>query len=107
MSERRKMGVGDWMDAAINVVIGVFLGSVIYGLAQLVASGSWLMAMILILLGGGLFLIMVLSDKLPDRLFHWSMAILVRSIPIRACSRARTAWRSCIMRFSPSMTASF
>jgi membrane protease YdiL (CAAX protease family) len=69
MSERRKMGVGDWMDAAINVVIGVFLGSVIYGLAQLVASGSWLMAMILILLGGGLFLIMVLSDKLLDRLF--------------------------------------
>jgi hypothetical protein len=51
MSERRKMVVGDWMNAAINVVIGVLLGSVIYGLVQLVASGSWLMAMILVLLG--------------------------------------------------------
>ncbi len=68
MSERRKMGAGDWMDASINVVIGVFIGSVIYGLAQLIASGSWLMAMILILLGGGLILITVLSDKLLDRL---------------------------------------
>jgi hypothetical protein len=46
MSERRKMVVGDWMNAAINVVIGVLLGSVIYGLVQLVASGSRLMAMI-------------------------------------------------------------
>jgi hypothetical protein len=69
MSERRKMVVGDWMNAAINVVIGVLLGSVIYGLVQLVASGSWLMAMILVLLGVGLFLFMVLNDKLFDRLF--------------------------------------
>ena len=46
MSERRKMGIGDWMNAAINVVIGVLLGSVIFGLVQLVASGSWPLAAI-------------------------------------------------------------
>lgn len=69
MSERRKMGVGDWFNAAINVLIGVLLGSVVYGLVQLVAGGSWMMAVILVLFGGGLFLFMVLSDKLFDRLF--------------------------------------
>lgn len=69
MSERRKMGVGDWINAAINVVIGVLLGSVVYGLVQLVASGSWLMALITVILAGGLFLLIALSDKLFDRLF--------------------------------------
>jgi len=69
MDERRKMGAGDWMNAAINVVIGVLLGSVVYGLGKLAASGSWMMVIILVFLGGGLFLFMVLHDKLFDRLF--------------------------------------
>ena len=66
MSERRGMEVGDWFNAAINVVIGVFLGSLIYRLVQLVASGFWLMALIMVFLGAGLFFFMVLSDKLFD-----------------------------------------
>lgn len=70
MSERRKMAVDDWMIAAINTAIGVLLGSVIYGLVQLVASGSWLMALIILFLAGGLFLLMALSDKLLDHLFR-------------------------------------
>jgi len=69
MSERSKMGLGDWINAAINVVIGVLLGSVMHGLVQLVASGSWLMAMIVLFLAVGLFLLVVLSDKLFDCLF--------------------------------------
>jgi len=69
MNERRKMGAGDWINAAINVLIGILLGSAIYGLVQLVISGFWLMALILVLLGGGLFLFMLLFDKLFDRLF--------------------------------------
>ena len=69
MRERRKMEVNDWLSAAFNVLIGALLGSVSDGLVQLVASGWWLMAVILVLLGGGLFLFMVLSDKLFDRLF--------------------------------------
>lgn len=66
MSERRGMEVGDWFNAAVNLAIGVLLGSVVYRLVQLVASGSWLMALIMIFLGAGLFLFMVLSDKLFD-----------------------------------------
>lgn len=69
MSERREMEAGDWINSAINIAIGVLLGSVFYGLAQLVAGGSWLMALILLFLGAGLFLFMVLFDKLFDRLF--------------------------------------
>ena len=69
MSERRKMELNDWINAAFNLLIGALLGSVSYGLMQLVASGWWLMAVILIVLGGGLFLFMVLYDKLFDWLF--------------------------------------
>jgi uncharacterized membrane protein len=69
MSERRKMGVADWINAAINVVIGALLGSLIYGLAQLVAGGSWLIAMIILFLNAGLFFLIVLSDKLFDRFY--------------------------------------
>lgn len=69
MPERRKMAIDDWFNAAINVLIGVLLGSVFYGLLQLAGNGSWLMAIILVLLGGGLFLFMVVSDTLFDRLF--------------------------------------
>ena len=67
MNEQRKMGVFDWINAAFNFVIGILLGSVIYGLAQLVAGGAWLMALIILFLAASLFLFMVLSDKLFDR----------------------------------------
>ena len=63
------MGPGDWFTAAINLALGVLLGFVAYGLLELVAGGSWLMALILLILAAGLFLFMVLSDKLLDRLF--------------------------------------
>ena len=69
MNERREMEVGDWVSAIINVAIGALLGSAAYGLAKLVASGAWLMAVILVVLLGGLFLVMVLFDWLVDRLF--------------------------------------
>lgn len=70
MGERRNMGVSDWINSAINVVIGVLLGSVIYGMVQLVAIGAWLTDMFMLLIFGGVFLLMVLSDKLFDRLFQ-------------------------------------
>ena len=63
------MGVGDWLNTTVNFLIGILLGSVAYGLVQLFASGSWLMALMLIVLGGGFFLFMVLSDKLFDKVF--------------------------------------
>lgn len=63
------MGVGDWLNATVSFLIGILLGSVAYGLAQLFASGSWLMAVILVVLGGGFFLFMVVADKLFDKVF--------------------------------------
>jgi hypothetical protein len=69
MSERRNMGVSDWINATINAAIGVLLGSVIYGLVQLIVGGAWLMAVIIFFLFAGLFLFLVLSDKLFDRVF--------------------------------------
>jgi len=64
------MEMGDWFNAAINLVIGILLGSVINDLLQLVASGSWHMALVILFLAAGLFLFIVLSDKLLDRLFQ-------------------------------------
>ena len=69
MRERHKMEIGDWFHAAINLLIGVLLGSVAYGLAQLVASGAWLMAVILVVFGAGLFAFMLLFDKLSELVF--------------------------------------
>lgn len=60
------MELGDWFNTVINVLIGALLGSVAYALAQLVASGSWLFALIIVVLGAGLFGFMLLSDKLFD-----------------------------------------
>ena len=39
------MELGDWFNTAINALIGALLGSVAYGLAQLVADGAWVAAM--------------------------------------------------------------
>lgn len=63
------MEAGDWFHVAVNVLIGLLLGSAAYGLLQLVISGAWLFALILVVLGLTLFGIVVLSDKLFDRLF--------------------------------------
>lgn len=69
MRERRSMELGDWLNSAVNAVIGVLLGSVTHSLVQLVSSGAWLTAVILVLLGTSLFLFMVFLDRLSDRLF--------------------------------------
>ena len=60
------MELGDWFNSAINVLIGALLGSVFYGLAKLVAGGSWLAALIIFVLGAGFFFFILLSDKLFD-----------------------------------------
>lgn len=62
------MGWGDWIQTAVNGVIGVFLGIAVYGLLSLVMSGAWWLALILLVLFAVLFLILLLTDKLFDRL---------------------------------------
>lgn len=79
------MQAGDWFNAAINLAIGLLLGSFVDGLIQLVATGLWLSAAILTLLFGGLFLVVSMSDKLLDPLF----SIGVRPAP-KAGAKGRT-----------------
>jgi len=67
--ERRRMQAGDWFNAAINLLVGLLLGSFVDGLVQLVATGLWLSAVIISLLSGGLFLFMLVFDKVTDPLF--------------------------------------
>lgn len=69
MLERRTMEGGDWFSAAVNVLIGAFLGSAAYSLLQLVLSGAWLMAAVLVVLGVGVFGFVLLLDKLSDLIF--------------------------------------
>lgn len=69
MSKRWKMQAADCFYAAINVAIGILLGSVFYGLVQLVIDGFWLVAIVSLILSAGLFLLILLSDSLLDRLF--------------------------------------
>jgi hypothetical protein len=63
------MQAGDWINAVVNLLIGLLLGSFVDGLIQLVATGLWLSALIITLLFGGLFLFIVISDKVTDNLF--------------------------------------
>jgi hypothetical protein len=63
------MELGDWLQAAINVVVGVFLGIAAFALTELVVSGAWLMALLLVVLGVGYFVFVQLADKLFDWIF--------------------------------------
>lgn len=69
IDERRRMRIGDWFHAAINLIIGILLGSVVDGLAQLVTTGLWLPALAIVLIGAGFFIFILVFDKLSDRLF--------------------------------------
>jgi len=69
MKERREMQVGDWADAAILFLIGLLLGTSVDGLVQLATTAFWPMAVIIPLLFGGLFLLVLVSEKWLDRLF--------------------------------------
>lgn len=69
MSVRRRMQVGDWGNAAINGVIGVFLGVATDGLVQLVTTAFWPLAVVIPFLFAGLFPFIWVFDKLTDRVF--------------------------------------
>lgn len=69
MSERRRMQVGDWFNAAINIVIGLFLGVAADGLVQLATTDFWPMTVIILFLFAGVFLFERVVDKSIDTLF--------------------------------------
>ena len=66
---RRSMQVGDWANAAVNIVLGVFLGVVIDGLLQLATTAFWPVAVIAPLLFAGVILLERVTDKLIDPIF--------------------------------------
>lgn len=59
------MHAGDWFNSAVNVVIGVLLGSAAHGAMQLVTTVYFPIVVLTALMFGGL----VLLDSAIDRLF--------------------------------------
>jgi hypothetical protein len=65
MRNRRKMQAGDWFSSAVNVVMGVLLGSAAHGAMQLVTTVFFPVVVLTALMFGGL----VLLDSAIDRAF--------------------------------------
>jgi|GEM_PF-749713 len=63
------MQSGDWANAAVNVVIGVFLGIVINGLVQLISTGLWSVAVLIVVLAAVLFFLESWFDGLFEKVF--------------------------------------
>jgi hypothetical protein len=69
MSERRSMDGEDWLSAGFNVVVGLFLGLALNGLLQIVVTGFWPVAAIMVVLALGFFLVYWLFEGLIVRPF--------------------------------------
>ena len=70
MSERRDMEPLDWMSAAFNVAIGLFLGLALNGLLALVADGLWFVAVSTVVIAAMAVLALLTFDGLLGRLIH-------------------------------------
>ena len=60
---------GDWTSAAVNVVIGVLLGTAINGVVQLIFTGVWVVVLNIAVLSAALFFIVFLHDRLGKKIF--------------------------------------
>lgn len=67
MSVRRGMEAGDWINASVNVVIGVFLGIAVNGLAQIFMTGFWQLAVFIVIVTGVAVLFLFMFDGLLNR----------------------------------------
>jgi uncharacterized protein YacL len=63
------MLINTGIDATVNVVIGIFLGVAVNGLAQLMSTSFWPVAVIILLLVAILFFFESLIASLVDRIF--------------------------------------
>lgn len=70
MSERRNMEPGDWLNAAVNVLIGLFLGVALNGLLQLFADGAWAVALVIAVMAFGAAVFLIFFDGLVGKLFE-------------------------------------
>ncbi len=69
MTGRRSMTLGDWLNSAVNLIIGLLLGMATFGLAKLLNAGLWLSALLVILPFLALVAFVQLMDGLLERLF--------------------------------------
>lgn len=63
------MEAEDWLSAGFNVVVGLLLGLALNGLLQLVVTGFWLLAAIVLIITLGFLLVHWLFDGLIVRPF--------------------------------------
>ena len=63
------MQPGDWLNAAVNLAIGVLMGIALAYSIQLVSTGYGLMAVVTLVFVGGLLLFERLLDKFIEKVF--------------------------------------
>ena len=83
------MQSGDWANAAVNVVIGVFLGIVINSLVQLISTGLWSVAVLIVVLAAVLFFLESWFDGLFEKVFPSGIRPARKSKKVRKTSLAR------------------
>ena len=88
-TNRAVMQSGDWANAAVNVVIGVFLGIVINGLVQLISTGLWSVAVLIVVLAAVLFFLESWFDGLFEKVFPSGIRPARKSKKVRKAPLAR------------------
>ena len=82
-NQKSAFKTGDWFDAAMNTVIGVFLGLAV------VASGSWFIAVLIPLLAAMLFFYISLFNRVIDKIFPSGIRATQKSKKTRKISLAK------------------
>ncbi|MFC2992491.1 hypothetical protein [Halomonas tibetensis] len=70
MSERRNMQIGDWFMAALNVLLGAVVGSIVDYVVQIFTTALWPFAVLIPLMLAGMWMF--------DRMSDWIFSIGVR-----------------------------
>ncbi|MEH6557060.1 MAG: hypothetical protein V7708_04635 [Oceanicoccus sp.] len=83
------MQSGDWANAAVNVVIGVFLGIAINGLVQLISTGLWYVAVLIVVIAAVLFFFESRLDGLFEKVFPSGIRAARKSKKVRKAPLAR------------------
>lgn len=69
LAEKPVMQAGDWINATVNIVCGVFMGVAAERLIRLTTTDFWPLAVLISLLAAGLIFYVSLFDSLVDRVF--------------------------------------
>ena len=81
MRERRDMQLGDWLNAATFLVIGVLLGIAIDAMAQLATTAYWPLVILIPLMFGGVLLLDGLLNRLVNRIFPIAIRTVGKTQP--------------------------